>query len=353
MTPSRCPRSFEVEALRDGRLTGLALAAFGRHLAICASCTREARALDELGEKLRASWEVGSTNELRVLRERTRLLAAFDGALLAPARRPRAWHLVWPVVAAGLALLVVASWPKHGKEEPRPIKADIRAEPEAVWTERREGDVTKVALSRGTLRIHVDHTTGRGRFLVALPDGEIEDRGTTFTVSAEAGHTTRVAVEEGSVLLRLADRAPMTFGPGREWIRESPVRALEPPVRAVETPAPPPAPPATPPRRRAPARGHGATSPAVGPAALEDAAQAFRAAMALLERRQNREAAVAFAHVVEAHGDDPRAEDAAYLLVIALQRSGAESEARGAAETYLRRFPSGFRRAEIESWLQH
>jgi len=40
------------------------------------------------------------------------------------------------------------------------------------------------------------------------------------------------------------------------------------------------------------------------------------------------------------------------LIVIALQRSGAENEARGAAKTYLGRFPSGFRRAEIEALLR-
>jgi hypothetical protein len=42
------------------------------------------------------------------------------------------------------------------------------------------------------------------------------------------------------------------------------------------------------------------------------------------------------------------AEDAAYLRIIALQRLGAGGETRRAAETYLQRFPTGFRRAEVE-----
>jgi hypothetical protein len=45
---------------------------------------------------------------------------------------------------------------------------------------------------------------------------------------------------------------------------------------------------------------------------------------------------------------DPRAEDAAYLLVIALQRASDLPGARAAARDYLQRFPDGFRRAAIE-----
>jgi hypothetical protein len=45
--------------------------------------------------------------------------------------------------------------------------------------------------------------------------------------------------------------------------------------------------------------------------------------------------------------EDPRAEDAAYLLVIALQRASDADGARQAAGDYLRRFPNGFRRASV------
>jgi TolA-binding protein len=45
---------------------------------------------------------------------------------------------------------------------------------------------------------------------------------------------------------------------------------------------------------------------------------------------------------------DPRSEDAAYLRIIALQRAGDVSGTERAATEYLRRYPSGFRRAEAE-----
>ena len=41
-------------------------------------------------------------------------------------------------------------------------------------------------------------------------------------------------------------------------------------------------------------------------------------------------------------------EDLAYLRVIALVREGRREEARLAAKDYLRRFPQGFRRVEVE-----
>ena len=70
--------------------------------------------------------------------------------------------------------------------------------------------------------------------------------------------------------------------------------------------------------------------------------------MSLLDAGANRQAAAGFASFVEAHPHDPRAEDAAYLFVIALQRSGSDDDARRAAQDYLRRYPGGFRRAEVE-----
>ena len=51
---------------------------------------------------------------------------------------------------------------------------------------------------------------------------------------------------------------------------------------------------------------------------------------------------------LEKHPRDARAEDAAYLRVIALQRSGDSAGTKQAALEYLRRYPAGFRHAEVE-----
>jgi TolA-binding protein len=69
--------------------------------------------------------------------------------------------------------------------------------------------------------------------------------------------------------------------------------------------------------------------------------------MATLDAGDNAGAAAAFASFIATHPRDPRAEDAAYLRIIAFRRSGDEAGMKQAAEEYLRRYPSGFRHAEV------
>src|SRR5580692_7938075 len=110
MRSTPCPRLFEVEAARDGRLTGAERASFERHMIGCPACLREAKALEGLAEALRASpRDDTGADELHVRRKRTRLLAAFDRTLTAPEHRAgdRGW-LLWPAsVAAVVACALV------------------------------------------------------------------------------------------------------------------------------------------------------------------------------------------------------------------------------------------------------
>jgi hypothetical protein len=88
MTKSLCPRSFEAEALRDGRLGDAEVENFQRHLRQCTTCSREVAELQALGEALRTGApKRADSDELHVRRERTRLLATFDAALVPPEPR--------------------------------------------------------------------------------------------------------------------------------------------------------------------------------------------------------------------------------------------------------------------------
>jgi len=335
--------------MRDGRLTGAERASFERHLTACAACSREVGALEALAESLRARLQDDAhADELRVRRERTRLLAAFDGTLMAPEGRWTARaRLPWPAAVAGLAVgIFILQRVRRPAEQPaHPPSALVHADSAAVWSERTEGDRESVVLERGALWIHVDRSSGQGRLIVMLPDGELEDIGTTFAVSAEDGHTTRVAVEEGHVVLRIRGLPTIAVGPGDTWTPEprSAVSALAsaaPPADAARaarldagkrtTPPPPPLAPTAPPS---------ASNPSVD----------FRAAMAALDVGDNHQAAAAFANFLENHPRDARAEDAAYLRIIALQRSGDSAGMKQAALEYLRRYPAGFRQAEVEA----
>jgi TolA-binding protein len=81
---------------------------------------------------------------------------------------------------------------------------------------------------------------------------------------------------------------------------------------------------------------------------VPDAAAEFREATAALARGDNDHAAALLRAFVSAHPGDSRAEDAAYLRVLALQRAGNLSGMQQAATEYLHRYPRGFRKAEVE-----
>jgi TolA-binding protein len=69
--------------------------------------------------------------------------------------------------------------------------------------------------------------------------------------------------------------------------------------------------------------------------------------MTALDSGDNLGAAARFSTFLSAHPGDARCQDAAYLRVIALQRTGDAGSMKEAAAQYLRRYPNGFRRAEV------
>jgi len=342
MTRATCPRLFEVEAARDGRLAGAELASFARHMSACPVCSREAQALDAPAAALRAG-SAGKRDELYVRRERTRLLASFDQGLLVP--QP-AWgrRLLWlaPLAALAAGLLMLRRTP--APQPARSSSAVVRASSAALWSETTRDQLEQVRLERGSLWLHVDHASRPSRrLLVLLPDGELEDTGTTFSVSTEDGRTTRVEVQDGSVVLRVRGRLPVALGAGETW-NPGPTPAASAAASPTPSAETPPTLRAAPPSPTAPAA---SSAEPLAPSVLPNPSDDFRAAMARLDSGDSLGAAAAFATFLAKHPRDPRAEDAAYLRVIALHRSGDDSSMKQAAQTYLSRYPTGFRRAEV------
>lgn len=351
---SPCPRRFEVEAMRDGRLTGAELAGFARHLNVCPSCSREVQALDRLAEAIRTSaHDHGVADELRVRRERTRLLAAFDRALVSSSERSRSqrWFWSWPVAAAGMVLAgSFVFWRARAHEQPAPRAnlAVVQADTSAVWSRHTQGDRERIVLERGVLFVHVDHSAGGGKQLVvALPDGELEDIGTTFSVSAKDGRTARVSVQEGRVVLRIRDKAPIALGPGEAWTADAPAtpapaQAPGPRLDGGPDQRPSAAVQASQQHRLLAARSapkqHDAADPSLD----------FSAAMAAFDRGDCRQAAAGLERFIAGHPRDPRSEDAAYLRVMSFRKCGDERSTKAAAVSYLQRYPAGFRRLEVE-----
>jgi hypothetical protein len=361
VTRADCPRLFEAEARRDGRLTGTERASFERHLSACPACSREVQALEALAASLRND-DRGGVDELHERRERTWLLAAFERSRIAPEPQPFARRRVLlPALVALLAAVAVVLFVRaRDAGDAAKVSAVIQPRGTATWSRRVDSQAERVFLRDGTLRIQRAHDAAAPRLLVILPDGELEDIGTTFTVSTSGGRTTHVSVEEGRVMLRLHGKTPVTLGRGGIFTAETPPPADSARVAPL-VPSSSSATSAMPATSRRPARlpREPVLAPAPAPSAAEpspatrdeNAAREFRTATSALDAGDNGAAAAAFARFLAHYGKDPRAEDAAYLRVIALQRAGNVPATRSAAQEYVRRYPAGFRRTEVEALL--
>jgi outer membrane protein assembly factor BamD (BamD/ComL family) len=73
--------------------------------------------------------------------------------------------------------------------------------------------------------------------------------------------------------------------------------------------------------------------------------------MLLLKQERWAEADAALAAFAERHGDDARAEDAAFLRIAAHRKLNDAAGARALAKDYLARYPRGFRAAEARALL--
>lgn len=105
MTENPCQRLWQVEAARDGRLTGNDLANALRHRSGCAQCKQAAHTLDELGRSLKAL-PVQPMDQLAQKRARQALLGAWNEQLLAEPRAKATPRV--PLIAAFSAIVGVA-----------------------------------------------------------------------------------------------------------------------------------------------------------------------------------------------------------------------------------------------------
>jgi TolA-binding protein len=155
------------------------------------------------------------------------------------------------------------------------------------------------------------------------------------------------------VLLRLRGQAPIGLAAGQAWTLPSTARnapsAASPPLGASTASATGTASPA--PARALlvqPAPSSSARALASPSGSASAAAEDFRAAVAAFNGGRSNDAATQLARFLTQYPGDARAEDAAYLRVLALRQAGDGAAAKAAAQDYLRRYPSGFRRTEVE-----
>jgi len=319
-----CPRSWQIEAARDGRLTGKDLGSAVRHRERCADCAREHLELTRLAGTVERL-PLLTRDSMTTHRERQQLMAAMNDAILAPPKANTDWRgplgfAVALVVACGL----FGGLPKTSNlagvaNVPRSV-VEVHAQPGSNWTEHVDDSTDRVDLTDGIASFRVHPHRGQ-RVVIRLPDGEIEDMGTVFEVDVHEHQTRSIAVREGRVLVRLHAHPEFTLSAGQAWRRPESVSV--PPsndrngssARAIV------------PRHRPSARANRAAAAAV-------------AATLPPKPADSRPADVSEPGV-------SKTEDLAYLSVVALLNQHRYAAAQAAAKEYLLQFPSGFRRVEV------
>ena len=340
----RCARSWEIEAVRDGRLRDHDAESLARHLVTCAACQHEQRSLAELArdfERLpapRLDVLAGRRIRQRMLAEHNAWLLRHERTSGLPGRR------VWLFAAALAVLLAAGVWRfagRPGAEQalrgaPSP-SVEVTATPGARWSRRTAPHDVRITLEAGELKLAIRRDPVRDHVLIVLPDGEIEDYGTVLSVAVRDGSTDAVRVEQGRVALRLHGHAPLTLAAGQAFGRDRSVPETPTPIASAPAPvstlaaAPPPSAPLASGHRRAVT------------AAVHQGGEA--------RPRPSAEAPVPSAS--NGAGGAALAEDTAYLQLVELVREGRLEPARAAARDYLLRFPTGFRRVEVLDIATH
>ncbi len=269
-------------------------------------------AFDEPTTDLLADLPGAEMDDVAVRRLRQRVLAdaARGDVTVASSPERASWPRAIPVTLAIVLLGTLSIWPASRLSDGSiPFAANVSAADGTMahWSRRIADGIEWVELSDGRFHIEI-RVHGRERHVaVRAPDGRIDDLGTVFNVAISGGHTTRIAVEEGSVMLRLEGTSAATVSAGEVWER----RLDEPPESD--------------------------TFQAGARALRHVSAETVHLGTTKARRRDT-----------DLNAIDERAEDDAYMNVIRLLRGARVSEAQTAAREYLRRFPGGFRCEEMK-----
>jgi TolA-binding protein len=356
-TPA-CSRTWEAEAVGDGRLDPTARSSFERHAATCDACSEQLRMLARVSKAMRELPQYRS-QAIDRRRQRIALIQRANEQLMRGSSRRLGISVFAAVGVCALVLALVGTrWETRRGWTVAPVHTpsfEVVEVGNATWTTSAVRRTVRVALSVGTAAIHVEHLTYDQRFFVELPDGELEVRGTRFQLNVADHRTTRVEVSEGVVVLRLVGRPEIVLTAGQQWTMPTPVAATSGVARSVE---PPPAnpPPAMPPRSSGPiarAPVHHPledTPPSSSPTAdapvsseVVPVVDGYEACIRAFESGNYAGADRLLAAFQREHPSDARGEDAAFLRAVSHARMGDAVGAAQLASEYLQRYPRGLR----------
>lgn len=347
----RCARTWQAEAIEDGRLEGAERASFERHAASCGECRSE---LAEL-QRLRAAAQKIPHREWTPLERRRLRLGLLAEANRRTTRNPPHWRgavLVAALAVTAALVFFALGVPKLG-DGPSAVAQgpvfEVTAEQGAKWTTEHRGAHTEARLVSGSLSIHVRKLEKAQRFVLKLPDGQLEVRGTRFSVEADQAHTLSVSVSEGVVVLTLPGAGKRVLHAGQHWARSGheTERASEELPTAPSTVSAETEPSATAPE--------GSAAPAASVAsgsADREPGKAFSLAMEAFDAGNNGLAEQRLRAFLRKFPGDSRSEDATFLCAVARARQGDRAGAARWAQSYLVAYPNGLRRREAEAMVR-
>jgi predicted anti-sigma-YlaC factor YlaD len=315
MDAERCPQHNLIAACHDGRLGAADQASCERHLRTCHQCRAFADQLATIREAIRAP--VADLEPLAHQRARLALLRAAAGP---PQRQPRAR---WLAAAASLfavsALAGMTVWQGMARKPPIPPPQAVR----------------EVAPAEGP---------------TAVPVGKARVWGGPQALPAAATPVTNLPAEAAPAI---APAVPLVQTPEAVALPAHPKRPANGfhggAARSRPTqPSPVPVVGSVPTTPPAVAESGPDVAPEVAPPEVTPASRDFAAAMDAMGSGDFGLAARRFAEFAAAYPRDPRSDDAAYLVAIALQRAGRAEGARAAAARYLQVYPQGAHRLQAE-----
>jgi len=314
LSDGRCGMARMIEADRDGRLDEREQASLARHLAACADCRALSGDLDRLAQLTSRPLAPPATP---LEHQRGRLALLNDAALVgAPTAKPRSV----PRLVLGLAAAAVLAVSAVGLGAPGAASGVRTVVNRVLGRDVGAGGPTAVAVAH------------KLPSLPRLADLRL-DGGSAPNPPGEAVSTPGLVGEDPGGQVG-ASGSLRVDGVGR---RDGAGRV--PSARGGSAGAP-----------ASPARGAPSAASGVGGAESEDS-KAFAEGMRLIARGDYAAGADKLDAYQHENPSDARAEDAAYLSVLALQRAGRREAAVAAARRYLQQYPKGYRRGEVQAIL--
>lgn len=350
MKPHNCPRKWQLEAVRDGRLTGKDRDSAVRHQASCTECAEEERRLAALGEQVARLPEL-PRDPMSARRARQRLIAALNELVIEPRARRLGPRAALGLGFAAAAIAVALVWltlrrPPASPSSPADSTSviEVHATPGARWSEHVDRTLDRIDLVDGTASFKVRPHAGR-HVVIGLPDGELEDLGTVFEILVAEQHTRRISVSQGRVSVRLLGQPNFSLSAGETWGSEAAAASASAAQEAAGASALL--------ANQYAARGSDATPNGAASSKSEATLTRPRAASSGEARATSASARASAEQQAAPDAQAAKAEDDAYLQIVDLLKQAKYARARSEAKQYLLRFPNGFRRIEVLNIATH